>query len=47
MLELAWHLFTWGDKIEVVAPETLRETLAGQIEIARRTHTTGIVVADD
>ena len=47
MLELAWHLFTWGDKIEVVAPETLRETLAGQIEIARRTHTTEPVVAED
>ncbi len=45
MLELAWHLFTWGDKVEVVAPAVLRKTLIEQIEIARRTHTSGIVVA--
>ena len=38
MLELAWHLFTWGDKVQVLAPPTLRTTLAEQIEIARRTH---------
>jgi predicted DNA-binding transcriptional regulator YafY len=46
MLELAWHLFTWGDKVQVVAPEVLKQTLSDQIEIARRTHTTGIVAAD-
>lgn len=40
MLELAWHLFTWGDKVEIVAPEVLRQTLAAQIEIARRAHAT-------
>jgi predicted DNA-binding transcriptional regulator YafY len=41
MLELAWHLFTWGDKVEILAPETLRRVLAEQIEIARRTHASG------
>jgi predicted DNA-binding transcriptional regulator YafY len=40
MLELAWHLFTWGDKVQVLAPELLRETLVEQIEIARRAHAT-------
>lgn len=46
MLELAWHLFTWGDKLEVVAPEILRRTLIDQIEIARRKHTTEPDVGD-
>lgn len=41
MRELAWHLFTWGDKVEILAPETLRRVLAEQIEIARRTHASG------
>ncbi|MDB5451862.1 MAG: putative transcriptional regulator [Caulobacteraceae bacterium] len=40
MLELAWHLFTWGDKVEVLAPDVLRRTLVEQVEIARRTHAT-------
>jgi predicted DNA-binding transcriptional regulator YafY len=38
MLELAWHLFTWGDRIEVLAPQVLKTTLAREIEIARQTH---------
>jgi predicted DNA-binding transcriptional regulator YafY len=45
MLELAWHLFTWGDKLQVLAPAVLRSTLVEQIEVARRTHTSGPVVA--
>jgi predicted DNA-binding transcriptional regulator YafY len=39
MLELAWHLFTWGDKVRVLAPDVLRNTLVEQLEIARRAHT--------
>jgi predicted DNA-binding transcriptional regulator YafY len=39
MRELAWHLFTWGDQVEVLAPAELKETLLGQIELARRAHT--------
>jgi predicted DNA-binding transcriptional regulator YafY len=27
MRELAWHLFTWGDKVEVLQPATLKATL--------------------
>ena len=41
MRELAWHLFTWGDEVEVLSPQVLRQTLLDQIEIARRNHTTG------
>lgn len=25
MLEMVWHLFRWGDQVEVIAPEALRE----------------------
>ena len=45
MLELAWHLFTWSDRIEILAPEVLKSTLAQQIEIARNAHASGTVVA--
>jgi predicted DNA-binding transcriptional regulator YafY len=38
MLELAWHLFTWGDKIEVLQPTVLRETLVAQLEAALARH---------
>lgn len=39
MRELAWHLFTWGANIRVVAPPVLKKILLEEIEIARRTHT--------
>jgi predicted DNA-binding transcriptional regulator YafY len=45
MLELAWHLFTWGDKVRVLAPEGLRTTFAEQIEVARRALASGTDVA--
>ena len=45
MLELAWHLFTWADKVQVVAPEALKATLLQQLEIVRRAHTSGTVAA--
>jgi len=38
MRELAWHLFTWGDQVEVLGPAVLKETLLAQIELARRAH---------
>jgi predicted DNA-binding transcriptional regulator YafY len=41
MRELAWHLFTWGDKVKVLAPEILRRTLIAEIETARRAHASG------
>ena len=28
-LEMAWHLYMWGDKVEVLAPDALRELVAG------------------
>ena len=34
MLELAWHLFTWGDKVEILSPESLRKTMVEQIDLA-------------
>ncbi len=46
MRELAWHLFTWGDKAQVVAPEILRRTLVEEIEVARAAHASVSVAAD-
>ncbi|MDB5428176.1 MAG: putative transcriptional regulator [Phenylobacterium sp.] len=45
MRELAWHLFTWGDQVQVVGPARLKHLLVEQIEIARRAHASGTVVA--
>jgi predicted DNA-binding transcriptional regulator YafY len=28
LLEMAWHLYAWGDKVEVLEPERLREMVA-------------------
>lgn len=28
-LEMAWHLYQWGDKVEVIAPDSLRKLVAG------------------
>ncbi|MET0294247.1 MAG: YafY family protein [Phenylobacterium sp.] len=36
MLELAWHLFTWGDKVEILGPERLRAMMAEQLALAGR-----------
>lgn len=38
MLELSWHLFTWGDKLEVLEPAILRETMVKQLELALSRH---------
>jgi predicted DNA-binding transcriptional regulator YafY len=37
-LELAWHLFTWGDKIEVLEPASLKETLLRELSTALAHH---------
>ncbi|NOD36640.1 MULTISPECIES: YafY family protein [unclassified Ruegeria] len=29
LMEMAWHLYQWGDQVEVMAPERLREMVAG------------------
>lgn len=38
MLELAWHLFTWGDKVEVLEPETLKSTMIETLRSALAWH---------
>jgi predicted DNA-binding transcriptional regulator YafY len=38
MLELSWHLFTWGDKVEVLEPEGLKAMLIGELENAAAWH---------
>src|SRR5690348_1051392 len=34
--EIAWHLFTWGDAVKIVEPETLRATMADMLLKAGR-----------
>jgi predicted DNA-binding transcriptional regulator YafY len=36
MRELAWHLFSWGDQVAIVAPERLKGVMKGELEAARR-----------
>jgi predicted DNA-binding transcriptional regulator YafY len=40
LLELCWHLFTWRDQIEIIAPEALRATMIEELSraLARQTH---------
>jgi predicted DNA-binding transcriptional regulator YafY len=45
MRELAWHLFTWGDKVEIVAPEKLKSLMIEELERALSRHGRGPVEA--
>ena len=45
MRELAWHLFTWGDKVSIVAPRALKDMMLQEIDVARRAHASATVVA--
>jgi predicted DNA-binding transcriptional regulator YafY len=36
MRELAWHLFTWGEQVEIVAPARLKAVMRGELEAASR-----------
>ena len=38
MKELAWHLFTWGDAVEIVSPPRLKTLLVEQLEAALKAH---------
>jgi predicted DNA-binding transcriptional regulator YafY len=40
MLELAWHLFTWSDSIEILAPRSLRALMVAELEKALARHAT-------
>ena len=46
MRELAWHLFTWGDQVQILGPAMLKQILIDQIELARRAHTSVSVAAE-
>ncbi|MFC7380246.1 helix-turn-helix transcriptional regulator [Brevundimonas sp. GCM10030266] len=36
MRELAWHLFSWGEQVEIVAPERLKTVMADELAAATR-----------
>ena len=36
MRELAWHLFTWGDRVRIVAPARLKVVMRGELDAAAR-----------
>lgn len=38
MRELAWHLFTWRDQVEILAPARLREVMLEELELSRSRH---------
>ena len=38
MRELAWHLFSWGDKVEILGPQRLKDMMAEQLSLALRAH---------
>ena len=38
MLELAWHLFTWGNKIKIVSPTSLRDLMLFELAKATTFH---------
>ena len=38
MRELAWHLFTWGDKVEILAPERLKTVMRQELQMALLAH---------
>jgi predicted DNA-binding transcriptional regulator YafY len=35
MRELAWHLFSWGDQVEIVAPERLKVVMGEALQAAQ------------
>ena len=38
MRELAWHLFTWRDQVEILAPARLRELLLEELRLSLSRH---------
>jgi len=38
MLELAWHLFTWGDKVEILSPPRLRQVILEELARSMAQH---------
>lgn len=38
MRELAWHLFSWGDRVRIAAPERLRAIMVEELNLALKAH---------
>jgi predicted DNA-binding transcriptional regulator YafY len=38
MKELAWHLFTWGDKVWILAPPSLKAAMLSELDLALASH---------
>ncbi|MEJ8405511.1 WYL domain-containing protein [Brevundimonas vesicularis] len=36
MRELAWHLFTWGEQVQILSPQRLKAVMAGELAAAGR-----------
>jgi len=36
--EMCWHVFTWGESVEIVSPESLRQQLCGMLSAALAHH---------
>jgi len=36
--ELAWHLFTWSDAVEILSPPGLREMMVQELRTALKAH---------
>jgi predicted DNA-binding transcriptional regulator YafY len=51
MRELAWHLFTWRDEVEILAPARLKQVMLEELALSLGRHaaftTTEIVVEAD
>jgi predicted DNA-binding transcriptional regulator YafY len=41
MRELAWHLFTWGDKVQILAPDRLKAMMRSELALAVKAHGVG------
>lgn len=41
MRELAWHLFTWGDAVEILSPPGLKAMMLGELRAALKAHEAG------
>jgi len=41
MRELAWHLFTWGDAVEILSPPGLRQMMVEELRTALKAHEGG------
>jgi predicted DNA-binding transcriptional regulator YafY len=45
MRELAWHLFTWQDRVRILEPQALKDMMRGELAAALRAHASDSVGA--